>query len=339
VRFELSTDNWTFKYDLKRKGPELSGELLLKSKNGDARTAQVMLKKAVDASELRMGQADGRDAIPAIVRAFDQFPIVAIGERHSLREAGDFYVSLVKDRGFQSEVNCIVVEFGTQLSQPLVDRYIGGDDVAPAELQNVWRDTTKVFAFESPIYAQFLKAVREANLGLPPARRMRVLAGDAAIDWARVTTHEQWESYQPNDVSFAAVINEQVLAKGLKALVIMGGSHVSKSRDPDEDANTTTLVERKHPGAVYVVLLASSDPSARSNWQVPTLIPAPNPPDHGVYCDALLYLGENLNEAEPDWQKYRADPLYMKELDRRARIEWGCGFDLQRFINGQLPCA
>jgi hypothetical protein len=171
----------------------------------------------------------------------------------------------------------------------------------------VWRDTTKVFAFESPIYAQLLKAVREANLGLPRDRRMRVLAGDAPIDWARVTTHEQWESYQPNDVSFAEVINEQVLAKGLKALVILGGSHVSKSSDPDEDANATTLVERKHPGAVYVVLLASSEPSARSNWRVPSLIPTPNPPDHGDYGDALLYLGENLVSADPDWGKYRTD--------------------------------
>jgi hypothetical protein len=40
----------------------------------------------------------------------------------------------------------------------------------------------------------------------------------------------------------------------------------------------------------------------------------------------------------PDWQQYRSDPVYLKELDRRARIEWGCGFDLDRFRNGQMPC-
>ena len=62
------------------------------------------------------------------------------------------------------------------------------------------------------------------------------------------------------------------------------------------------------------------------------------PPDQGDFGDALLYLGENLTSADPDWQQYRTDPIYMKELDRRARIEWGCGFDLDRFINGQLPC-
>jgi hypothetical protein len=338
VKFELTTDKWSFKYNLKRVGQELNGDLLLKSKDGDTRTAHVALKKVVVAAEIGALQPEPKDAVPAILHAFDQFPIVAIGERHSLREVGDFYMSLVKDSGFQAKVNCIVIEFGTRLLQPILDRYISGEEVALAELQHVWRDTTKVFAFESPIYAELLREVREVNLGLPPARRIRVLAGDSPIDWTSVTTHEQWEAYQPNDLSFAEVINEQVLARNRKALVILGGSHVSKSRDPDQDPNTTTLVERRHPGTVYVVLLAASSQGQASKWNVPSLMPTPKPRDHGDFGDALLYLGDNLTPADPDWQHYRADPIYMKELDRRARIEWGCGFDLNRFIKGQLPC-
>ncbi|MGC2765974.1 MAG: hypothetical protein WB607_10765 [Candidatus Acidiferrum sp.] len=339
VKFELSTNNWTFKYNLKRVGQELSGDLLLKGKEGDTRTAHVTLRKVVGAAEIGTVQAEPQDAVRAIVHAFDRFPIVAIGERHSLSEVGDFYVSLVKDSGFQAKVNYMVIEFGTRLSQPILDRYIiSGEGVALEELQHVWRDTTKVFAFESPVYAQLLEAVREVNLGLPPARRIRVLAGDSPIDWTKVTTHEQWESYQPNNLSFAEVINEQVLAHNRKALVILGGSHVSKSRDPNRDPNTTTLVERRHPGTVYVVLLAASRQGPASKWRVPSLMPTLKPPDQGDFGDAVLYLGENLTPADPDWQRYRADPIYMKELDRRARIEWGCGFDLNRFINGQLPC-
>jgi hypothetical protein len=69
-----------------------------------------------------------------------------------------------------------VIEFGTRLSQPILDRYINGEEVPPAELQQVWRNTTKVFAFESPIYAQLLAAVREVNRDLPPAQRLRVIA-------------------------------------------------------------------------------------------------------------------------------------------------------------------
>ena len=121
-------------------------------------------------------------------------------------------------------------------------------------------------------------------------------------------------------------------------MVILGGSHVSKSRNPNRDPNTTTLVEQRYPGSVYVVLLAASTHRTASKWRVPSLVPILEPPDQSDFGDALLYLGENLTPADPDWQHYRVDPIYMKELDRRAHIEWGCGFDLKRFINGRLPC-
>lgn len=336
VTFELTSGDWKFKYDLKTVGKEMNGTLHLLSKDGDARTATVTLKQTQSAADTATTPQKSQNAVRAIADLFDRFPIVAIGEGHSLREVGDFYASLVKDPGFQAKVNDIVIEFGSRLSQPTLDRYINGEEVPLADLEQVWRNTTKVFAFESPIYAQLLAEIRNANRGLPPAHRLRVLAGDSPIDWTKVTTHEQWESYQPNDVSFAEVINAQVLAHQRKALVIMGGSHLSKSSDPTRDPNTTTLVERKHPGTVYVVLLDQSK-KAESKWTPPALMPT-TPPYVGDYSDALLYLGENLSWAQPDWQQYRADPAYLKELDRRAKIEWGCPFDLNRFMNGLLPC-
>ncbi len=216
-------------------------------------------------------------------------------------------------------MNDIVIEFGSRLGQPTLDRYIDGEEVSLADLQQVWRNTTKVFAFESPIYAQLLAEIRQANRGLPRAHRLRVLAGDSPIDGTKVTTHAQWESYQPNDFSFAEVINAQVPAQN-KVLVIMGGSHVSKSSEPARDPNTTTLVERKKPGTVYVVLLDQSKKGSDSKWKPPASVPT-MAPCVGDYGDALLYLGENLSWAQPDWQQYRAEPAYLKELDRRARIE------------------
>ena len=336
VTFELTTGEWTFKYDLKLK-QELNGDLQLKSREGDTRTAHVTLRKVEIAAVPGTLQPKPQNAIRGIVVAFDRFPIVAIGEGHSLREAGDFYVSLVKDTEFQKKVNDIVIEFGSRLSQPILDRYVNEEDVPLTELQQVWRNTTKVFAFESPIYAELLKTVRDANRELPRAHRIRVLAGDSPINWTKVTTRKQWESYQPNDLSFAEVINDQVLTHKRKALVIMGGSHVSKSADASRDPNTTILVERKHPGTVYVVLLDQTKKHSVEEWNPPALIPT-IPPYAGDYSDALLYLGENLSWAQPDWQQYRTDPVYLKELDRRARIEWGCSFDLDRFRNGLMPC-
>jgi len=217
VTFELTRGEWKFKYDLKTVEQEMTGTLHLKSKEGDTRTARVTLRKTQVAVGTGTRLPTAQNAVRSIVDAFDRFPIVAIGEGHSLREVGDFYVSLVNDTGFRKKVNDIVIEFGSQLSQPILDRYINGEEVPLTELQQVWRNTTKVFAFESPVYAQLLKTVRDANRDLPPAHRLRVLAGDAPIEWTKVTSHKQWESYQPNDLSFAEVIVERVLAHDLQS--------------------------------------------------------------------------------------------------------------------------
>jgi len=189
VTFELTSGAWKFNYDLKAVGQEMTGYLHLKSKEGDTRTAVVVLKKNQVAVGTGTTLRNAQNAVRGIVDAFDRFPIVAIGEGHSLRQAGDFYAALVRDTGFQRKVNDIVIEFGSRLSQPILDRYVNGEEVPLADLQHVWRNTTKVFAFESPVYAHLLKVVRDANRGLPKPHRIRVLAGDSPIDWTMVTTH------------------------------------------------------------------------------------------------------------------------------------------------------
>jgi hypothetical protein len=294
---------------------------------------------------LLRAQALPQDGVTGIVRAFRDYPIVAIGEIHSIRQAGDFYDSLVRDPEFQKTVNDIVIEFASRRSQPILDRYINGENVPPEELRQVWRNTTKVFAFESPVYAHFLSTVREVNAGLPPRKRLRVLAGDSWIDWSTVTTHEQWESYQPNNRSFAHVIEKDVLNKRQRALVILGNGHVMKDTDPHREPDTTTLVERVHPRSTYVVIMSVRKPAQTILPAPPVLVPWPRvslPNGQniiaGAYADALLYLGPAPIPAPPDWAEYQNEPGYMEELNRRARIEWGCSFALERFQEGQSPC-
>lgn len=292
------------------------------------------------------GQTLPEDGVKGIVEAFQHYPVVAIGEIHSIQQAGDFYDSLVRDPGFQQRVNDIVIEFASRRSQPILDRYINGEDVPQDELRQVWRNTTKVFAFESPIYAYFLETVREVNTHMPPSKRLRVLAGDSWIDWSTVTTHEQWESLQPNNRSFAYVIEREVLDKGHRALVILGNGRLMKDTDPNREPNATMLVERAHPGSMYVVRMTARKPAATSSPAPPVLLPWPplRLPNGqkmiaGSYADALLYLGPALTPAPPNWAEYRNEPEYMEQLNRRARIEWGCNFILERFENGAPPCS
>jgi enterochelin esterase-like enzyme len=226
--------------------------------------------------------AEPEDAVRGIVKAFGRHPVVAIGEAHWLRQAGDFYRALVKDPTFQEQVNDIVIEFGTPRHQALLDRYVAGEEVPAADLRRVWRDTTKVFSWESPIYPELLAAVREADRKLPAGRRLRVVAGDTPVDWATLKTHEDWVALGDNNVSFANVIGKEVLDRRRKALVILGSNHLTRSGTRTGAVNTTTMVEEKHPGTMFVVLLfadlGASVVELPATPPQPLVRPAPNVP-------------------------------------------------------------
>ncbi len=284
---------------------------------------------------------DPVNAIEGIVSAFKEHPVVMIGEGHWLRQAGDFYIRLIRNREFQETVQDIVVEFASRNNQPVLDRYIAGEDVPMQDLWHIWRDTTKVAGWESPVYAQWLAAIREANRGLQPSRRLRVLAGDTAIDWSHIHSHSDWSTLGDNNISFAEVIISQVLKRKHRALVVLGTNHVFKSGDRDGGDNATTRVESHYPRSTYVVLLLCEGGVARAAQdllRLPNLTPPAllelagtslgKPTDHGELplikkADALLYLGppESLKLALPPVGSL--EPEYLKEVDRRSMIEWG----------------
>jgi len=281
------------------------------------------------------------DAIPGIVAAFQKHSVVMIGEDHWLREVGDFYIRLVRDARFQESVQDIVIEFASRNNQPLLDKYIAGEELPPEEVRHIWRDTTKVASWESPIYAEWLAAIRDVNKTLPSERRLRVLAGDTAVDWSRIHTHADWEALGDNSLSFADVIIEQVLKKKHHALVVLGTNHVLKAGDRDQNDNTTTRVEAQQPGSTYVALLichggvanAAQDILRLPDLTAPTIVelaglPPGKPMNDGRVplskeADALLYLGppESLSMAFPPAGSL--EPAYLKEVDRRSMIEWG----------------
>ena len=283
-------------------------------------------------------------AIPAVRGLVDdcrQHPVVIIGEVHWLKAAGDFYIRLVRDPEFQRTVQDIVVEFASRNNQPLLDRYIAGEDVPTQDVRRIWRDTTKVASWESPIYAQWLAAIREVNRGLPAQRRLRVLAGDTPVDWSRMRNHSDWAALGDNNVSFADVIIDQVLKKKRRALVVLGTNHVTKSGDRDGGENTTTRVDSHYPGSTHVVLLIyhrTLDRAAQDLLRLPeqtspvlfelsasSLSKVADLDNSPLIkkADALLYLGppDSLQMASPPAGSL--EPAYLKEVDRRSMIEWG----------------
>ena len=178
------------------------------------------------------------DPIAGILDAFKTHSVVALGEGDHGNEQGHrFRLALVRDSRFPSVVNDVVVEFGNALYQPLMDRFISGEEVDHSQLRRVWQDTSQLnMVWDTPIYEEFFRAVREVNRTLPPESRIRVLLGDPPIDWDRVQTFKdvfvQMREVGDRDTHPTGVIRREVLAKDRRALAIYGDFHLDRTPAP-----------------------------------------------------------------------------------------------------------
>jgi hypothetical protein len=288
-------------------------------------------------------------AVTAVLALFDRYPLVFFGEEHWQRANGDFYISLVRNPEFPKHANTLVLECGNSRYQAILDRYENGENVPFDQISQVWRDTTKVVGWESPIYSNLIAAVRDVNQGLPPANRIRVLAGDSPIDWSQIHNRQQYMEAFGGNASFADVIDREVLAKNRKALVIMGVNHVSRGGDRNGYPDLTSMVEKRASNSTYVVLLggisAGPDPALRGTE--PSFFPLRETPLGRVRYfgrraedagDAFLYLGDKGEMAWPDWNALQSDKAYFPELQRRHLIEFGCPLNLETWKRLAKPC-
>jgi len=206
-------------------------------------------------------EAAGVGAIAqALVSVFDQADIVALGEEHEWKPDSDLRIALIRHPDFAKKVRSIVVEFGRNSHQSTLDRYIRGEEVPRAELEQVWK-TTQVGGGGSPIYPAFFSAVREVNLKLPADARVRVFGAEGAPGLSGETTA----------VTF---LKQEVLEKHGKALVIYGYSHFWRTEPPvmvSSDGGVATgivrMLEKDYPGRTVAVIPVGSParPSPRGS--------------------------------------------------------------------------
>lgn len=146
----------------------------------------------------------------------------------------------------------IVVEFGSTTAQPTLDRYIRGENVSRAELEQVWKTTTQAAnkVWDPPIYADFFAAVRDVNSRLPADARIRVFGGDPGPGDNR-----------SRETAAVSVLKEQVLQKHGKALVIYGAAHFYRTMPQNylstgQDVGIARTLEIDYPGRTFVVIPA-----------------------------------------------------------------------------------
>ena len=197
-------------------------------------------------------ESGGIDGIArTLISAFDQADIVALGEYHQRQVDSDVRIALVRHPDFAKKVRSIVVEFGSTSEQSTLDRYIRGENISRAQLEQVWKTTTQAAnrVWDAPIYADFFAAVRDVNSRLPADARIRVFGGDPGPGDNR-----------SRETAAFSVLKEQVLQKHGKALVIYGAAHFYRTMPKDylasmgEDIGIARMLEVDYPGRTFVVI-------------------------------------------------------------------------------------
>ena len=200
------------------------------------------------------GDISATPAADYLVDAFDRFPLVGFSEpRHGAGGTREFLTSLIRHPRFAGTVNDIVVEFGNARYQDVADRYVAGEAVGRDQLKQIWENTTVATGvWTAPMYEDMLREVRSLNGTVPESKRVRVLLGDPPIDWSVVRGPADEDMNDWRDAHFAWVVEERVMKRGRRALLWIGGAHLSRQvLFPD---SLIHLLDRRFPGQTLVAL-------------------------------------------------------------------------------------
>ena len=213
-------------------------------------------------------------AVAAILTAFDKYEVVAMPEAHGMKDIDDFIFALIRNSAFPDKVNDIAVECGNSLYQPILDRYIAGEDVPFTEARKVWRNTTQPACGMSGFFEEFFPLVRAINQKLAPAKRLRVLAGDSPIDWDQVKSFQEGlKFFAHRDDSIASVMEKEVLSKHRKALMLFGTFHLMHGTG----GNAVSTYEKDYPNLTLVIsdfgvmAVPKMFGDALAAWPIPSL--------------------------------------------------------------------
>ncbi len=214
------------------------------------------------------------NAADGIFAAFQDHPLVGIGDDHNLAQQLDFYGALIRDPRFAQQIGNVVVEFGGAAHQDIMDRYAAGDPVPYTELRKVWTDVVGWSPTAIGLgYLNFYAQVRATNLTLPSDKRIHVWLGEPEIDWSKIKTIADWQRIAGfRNPHAAQIIEKNILDQHKKALVIYGTQHFGPDAetmaqmqgekaaldrklgfDTPLGLGLQTLVEQKYPHAFFVV--------------------------------------------------------------------------------------
>lgn len=288
-----------------------------------------------------------KPAVDGVLDLFKQKPVVALGDFHYLAQEETFYSVLVRDQRFAESVGNVVVEFGGEASQGIIDRYVAGENVPVTELRKVWTETAGWVPGPTSLgYVNFFVNVRAANLKLSAEHRIKLWLGEPKIDWSQVKSWQDLQSYFPlRNENYFRIISEDILKKQKKTLLIIGTGHLFNSEGPGPlkakiDAAYPNKLAVVSPFVGYVEPECNARIAAQTkDWPVPSVVgpvegtrlklelqlekcnySVKDQHDMWANSEAILYLGapDSLTVSAMDPNIY-LDLDYFNEENRRLR--------------------
>jgi hypothetical protein len=283
--------------------------------------------------------APAAQAVAAMAKIFDTHSVLRLGELHRSLQTHMFIQQLLHDPRFVCRVDDVAVEFGNSRLQDLADIYASGGTLRETEIASMWRETSVPLAWNTPVYRAVYDAVREVNRTHLCKHPVRLLLTDAPLDWSKVQTAKDLEPFADRDLAMADTVEREVLAKHRRAFLITGEYHAERKTEGEaEDLRTAQIIERRHPGALFVVVTIPSAAAAEALQMgpAPSYKPAPKDapftmtdeawspatPASGFsiadVVDGVVWLG-GFSQLFPSPTIYLDDD-YANELRRRAAI-------------------
>ncbi|MCL4852943.1 MAG: hypothetical protein KJZ78_16415 [Bryobacteraceae bacterium] len=218
-----------------------------------------------------------KPAIDGILDLFKQRPVVVLCDQHGPAQEMEFYSALIRDPRFAEEVGNVVVEFGGEASQGIIDRYVAGEDVPLTELRRVWTEAPGWVPGPTPLgYVNFFAHARAANLKLPSGRRIKVWLGEPKVDWSKINSYQDLVPYiRQRDDNYFRIIRDEILEKQKKTLLIIGSGHIFGP------AMLTAKFNKAYPNTLAAVMpfIGYLEPECNvkfmadaKNWPVPALV-------------------------------------------------------------------
>jgi len=243
-----------------------------------------------------------KPVVNGILSLWEKADVVCLGEDHGSKNDSDLRIAVVEHPDFVKKVRLIMIESANVAHQDVLDRFIvDGKTMSREELSVVWRDATGAEVWAAPIYEAFLRAVQKANLAVPKAQRVPVLAGDDPAEHHR----GKW---------IREAVARELLNKGsVKSLAIYGSGHCEQ-----RGGSFPGELSDKYPGKILGVssfYTADGREEGRRLFGLgnePKLIPIAGTPNAkhpagkmffhgyssdlttplGLYFDAIVYFGD-----------------------------------------------